>query len=45
MLNIVCGGGISCKIINVVDCKKLKEIVNEMDVLEGVGLIICMVGV
>lgn len=45
MLNILCGGGIFCKIFNVVDCKCLKFVVSELELFKGVGLIICMVGV
>ncbi len=38
------GGGISRKITNVTDRRKLKQIVNDIDVPEGVGLIIRTAG-
>ncbi|MDA9019652.1 ribonuclease E/G, partial [Flavimaricola sp.] len=44
MPNTARGGGISRKITNLVDRKKLKEIANEMDVPEGAGLIIRTAG-
>ncbi|TDX30071.1 Rne/Rng family ribonuclease [Rhodovulum visakhapatnamense] len=44
MPNTARGGGISRKITNVVDRKKLKEIASEMDVPEGAGLIIRTAG-
>ncbi|MCT8160340.1 ribonuclease E/G [Pseudoruegeria sp. SHC-113] len=44
MPNTARGGGISRKITNAVDRKKLKEIANEIDVPEGAGLIIRTAG-
>ncbi len=44
MPNTARGGGISRKITNVVDRKKLKEIAGEMEVPEGAGLIIRTAG-
>jgi ribonuclease E len=44
MPNTARGGGISRKITNAVDRKKLKEIAGEMDVPEGAGLIIRTAG-
>jgi ribonuclease E len=44
MPNTARGGGISRKITNAADRKKLKEIANEMDVPEGAGLIIRTAG-
>ncbi len=44
MPNTARGGGISRKITNAVDRKKLKEIASEMDVPEGAGLIIRTAG-
>ncbi|MBL4811183.1 MAG: Rne/Rng family ribonuclease [Rhodobacteraceae bacterium] len=44
MPNTARGGGISRKITNAVDRKKLKEIANGMDVPEGAGLIIRTAG-
>ncbi len=44
MPNTARGGGISRKITNAVDRKKLKEIANSMDVPEGAGLIIRTAG-
>lgn len=44
MLNIGRGGGILRKIINGMDCKWLCKIVDVMEVLEGMGFIICIVG-
>ncbi|MQY41301.1 Rne/Rng family ribonuclease [Epibacterium sp. SM1969] len=44
MPNTARGGGISRKITNAVDRKKLKEIANEMDVPTGAGLIIRTAG-
>ncbi len=44
MPNTARGGGISRKITNVSDRKKLKEIANEMDVPDGAGLIIRTAG-
>ena len=44
MPNTARGGGISRKITNVVDRKKLKEIANEIDVPSGAGLIVRTAG-
>ncbi|WP_085308890.1 Rne/Rng family ribonuclease [Planktotalea arctica] len=44
MPNTARGGGISRKITNVVDRKKLKEIANEIDVPQGAGLIVRTAG-
>ena len=44
MPNTARGGGISRKITNLVDRKKLKEIANEIDVPDGAGLIIRTAG-
>ncbi|MGO4916832.1 ribonuclease E/G [Pseudogemmobacter sp. W21_MBD1_M6] len=44
MPNTARGGGISRKITNAVDRKKLKEIANEIDVPDGAGLIIRTAG-
>ncbi|WP_414898057.1 Rne/Rng family ribonuclease [Rhodovulum sp. YEN HP10] len=44
MPNTARGGGISRKITNAVDRKKLKEIASELDVPEGAGLIIRTAG-
>lgn len=44
MPNTARGGGISRKITNAVDRKKLKEIANEIDVPQGAGLIIRTAG-
>ena len=44
MPNTARGGGISRKITNIADRKKLKEIANEMTVPEGAGLIIRTAG-
>ena len=44
MPNTARGGGISRKITNAVDRKKLKEIANEMEVPDGAGLIIRTAG-
>ncbi|MEJ6478955.1 MAG: ribonuclease E/G [Octadecabacter sp.] len=44
MPNTARGGGISRKITNVADRKKLKEIANEIDVPEGAGLIVRTAG-
>ncbi|MDH5528772.1 MAG: Rne/Rng family ribonuclease [Paracoccaceae bacterium] len=44
MPNTARGGGISRKITNVADRKKLKEIANEIEVPEGAGLIIRTAG-
>ncbi|WP_194095658.1 Rne/Rng family ribonuclease [Marivivens aquimaris] len=44
MPNTARGGGISRKITNAADRKKLKEIANEMDVPDGAGLIIRTAG-
>ena len=44
MPNTARGGGISRKITNVADRKKLKEIANEIDVPKGAGLIIRTAG-
>ena len=44
MPNTARGGGISRKITNVADRKKLKEIANEIDVPQGAGLIIRTAG-
>ena len=44
MPNTARGGGISRKITNIVDRKKLKEIANEIDVPDGAGLIIRTAG-
>ncbi len=44
MPNTARGGGISRKITNVADRKKLKEIANEIDVPDGAGLIIRTAG-
>ncbi|OYX45560.1 MAG: ribonuclease E/G [Rhodobacterales bacterium 32-67-9] len=44
MPNTARGGGISRKITNAVDRKKLKEIANEIEVPEGAGLIIRTAG-
>jgi ribonuclease E len=44
MPNTARGGGISRKITNAADRKKLKEIANEMDVPQGAGLIVRTAG-
>ena len=44
MPNTARGGGISRKITNVIDRKKLKEIANEIDVPQGAGLIVRTAG-
>ncbi len=44
MPNTARGGGISRKITNAVDRKKLKEIANELDVPKGAGLIVRTAG-
>jgi ribonuclease E len=44
MPNTARGGGISRKITNAVDRKKLKEIANEIDVPQGAGLIVRTAG-
>ncbi|WP_208347667.1 ribonuclease E/G [Pseudaestuariivita rosea] len=44
MPNTARGGGISRKITNAVDRKKLKEIANEIDVPDGAGLIVRTAG-
>ncbi|WP_128513736.1 Rne/Rng family ribonuclease [Tabrizicola thermarum] len=44
MPNTARGGGISRKITNAVDRKKLKEIANELEVPEGAGLIVRTAG-
>lgn len=44
MPNTARGGGISRKITNAVDRKKLKDIANEMDVPQGAGLIVRTAG-
>jgi ribonuclease E len=44
MPNTARGGGISRKITNAVDRKKLKEIANELDVPQGAGLIVRTAG-
>jgi len=44
MPNTARGGGISRKITNILDRKKLKEIANEIDVPDGAGLIIRTAG-
>ena len=44
MPNTARGGGISRKITNAADRKKLKEIANEIDVPEGAGLIVRTAG-
>ena len=44
MPNTARGGGISRKITNLSDRKKLKEIANEIDVPLGAGLIVRIAG-